>query len=157
MGNTTGYLPAGPSQTSTDLHRNTSPRLMAGSSASRAYTSNMTSSTLSPNLRTSADIEGSAGLTLHGLPTSQRNPAGQGMTQWPTTHHQMSQYGASLTTGGRGSWDYGTFLDTSSASAAGIPSAAQSMHMQRSEVTPDVSQMPADDPYQQYGPRTTRV
>jgi hypothetical protein len=121
----------------------------------------MTSTSLSPNPKSSAGLEGSAG---HGLSVTQRGPLGQGLTQWgPTAHHQVPQYTAGLAQGGREAWDYGGYL--SATSAAGVPApthiqgpaAAQSMHMQRSDVTPDLGQLPADTSYQQYGQRTTRV
>ena len=74
------------------------------------------------------------------------------MTQWGA--HQVPQYSPGLPQGGRGSWDYGYL---SASATTGVPSAAQSMQMQRSDVTPDLSQIQADNPYQQYGQRTTRV
>lgn len=78
------------------------------------------------------------------------------MTQWgAAAHHQVPQYTAGLPQGGRESWDYG-YLNASAATV--VPPAAQSMQMQRSDVTPDLSQVPTDNnPYQQYGQRTTRV
>ena len=102
-------------------------------------------------MKLSAGLEGSAG---HGIPLSQRTPSGQGMTQWGVPTHQMSQYPSSLAQGGRVSWDYG-YLNASA--TAGVPNVAGSMQMQRSDVTPDISQMPADNTYPQYGERTTRV
>jgi hypothetical protein len=80
------------------------------------------------------------------------------MSQWVTTHQQVSQYAGTLPGARDLSWgDYQTFLDTSSATAAGVSSAAQSMHMQRSGVTPDLNQIPSEGSYQQYGQRTSRV
>lgn len=139
------------SQAALDAHRNTSPQSVAASTASTAYTPNLTSSSLSPHMKLSAGLEGSAG---HGMSVSQRTPSGQGMTQWGASAHQMSQYPATLAQGGRVSWDYG-YLNTSA--TAGVPTVSGSLQMQRADVTPDISQMPADNTYQQYGERTTRV
>jgi hypothetical protein len=78
------------------------------------------------------------------------------MTQWgPATHQQVPQYTTGMPAGARGSWDYGAYLNAPT--ATGVPAAAQSMHMQRPNVTSDISQMPPENPYQQYGQRTTRV
>lgn len=152
VGTTSSYVPVGVSQTVSEGHRNTSPRSVGSSAASTAYTPSMTSTSLSPNLKTSAGLEGSAGPALS---VPQRGPTGQGMTQWgAAAHHQVPQYTPGLPQGGRDAWDYG-YLNPSPAS--GVPAAAQSMQMQRSDVTPDLSQLPADNPYQQYGQRTTRV
>ncbi|KAF2472871.1 uncharacterized protein BDR25DRAFT_312752 [Lindgomyces ingoldianus] len=139
------YLPVGMPQTTGDVYRNTSPRSVASSAASTAYTPSMTSTSLSPNPKTSAGLEVSAG---QGMSVPQRDPTGQGMTQWGATHHQLPQYS------GR-PWDYGAYINASA--ATGVPSAVQSMQMQQPEVTPDLSQIPGDTPYQQYDQRTTRV
>ncbi|KAF2658162.1 hypothetical protein K491DRAFT_593566 [Lophiostoma macrostomum CBS 122681] len=142
------YVPVGIPQSMGDLHRNTSPRSVASSAAPSTYPPSMTSTSVSPNIRTSAGLEGSA---AQGMPVPQRDPMSHGMTQWGTAHHQAPQYSAGLSTPGRVSWDYGSYLDASA--ATGVPSAAQSMQMQRqSDVTPDV-----DNTYQHYGQRTTRV
>ena len=144
------YVPVGIPQPVGNMHRNTSPRSVASSAVSAAYTTNMTSTSISPNMRTSAGLEGSA---AHGMPIAQRTPSGHDMTQWGAAgHQQVPQYTAGPTAAGRASWDtYGMYLDPSS--VTGVPSAAQSMQTQRqSDVTPDI-----DNPYQQYGQRTTRV
>ncbi|KAF2870704.1 hypothetical protein BDV95DRAFT_595414 [Massariosphaeria phaeospora] len=148
---TGSYVPVGISQATGSAHRNTSPRSVVSSTASTIYTPGMTSTTLSPNMKASAGLDGSAG---QNLSVPQRGPPGQGVTQWGA-HHQGPQYTAGLSQGGRGSWDYGAYLHTSA--ATGVPTAAQSMQLQRSDVTPDLSQLPADNQYQQYGQRTTRV
>ncbi|KAH7371405.1 hypothetical protein BKA66DRAFT_424176 [Pyrenochaeta sp. MPI-SDFR-AT-0127] len=148
---TSTYAPSAMSQSALDVHRNASPQSVAASTASTGYTPHMTSSSLSPHLKISAGLEGSAG---HGLSVSQRTPSGQGMTQWGASAHQMSQYPTTLSQGGRGSWDYG-YLNASA--TTGVPAGAQTLHMQRSEVAPDLSQMPASNTYQQYGEHTTRV
>ncbi|KAF2747821.1 hypothetical protein M011DRAFT_476988 [Sporormia fimetaria CBS 119925] len=119
-----------------------SPRSMSSSLASNAYAASMTSKSMSPTLRASAGFEGSA---AHGLPMAQRGATGQGMTQWPTAPYQVPHYAPSL----RGSWDFGGSLDAPTASATGVPAAAQSMHLQRSD---DIN-----SPYQQYGQSTSRV
>ncbi|KAF2193288.1 hypothetical protein K469DRAFT_730170 [Zopfia rhizophila CBS 207.26] len=147
------YAPIGISHTTADAHRNTSPRSVASSAASTAYTSSITSTSLSPNMKASAGLERSGG---QGVSVSQRDPTLQGMTQWgATAHHQVPQYSTGLPASGRGSWDYGAYFDASAATT--VPPAAQSMQMQRSDVTPDMSQMPGDNTYQQYGQRTTRI
>lgn len=149
------YLPYGIShQATSSANRNTSPRSVTSTIASGAYTPSMTSSTMSPNLRSSAGQERSAG---HGMSVSQGDPTGQGMSRWTTAHQQVSPYVTGLPAAGSGAWGYGAYLDTSSASAPGVPSAAQTMQMQRSDVTPDISQMSTNDPYQQYSQSTTRV
>ncbi|KAF2197548.1 hypothetical protein GQ43DRAFT_475351 [Delitschia confertaspora ATCC 74209] len=134
-------------QAALDAHRNTSPRSVASSAASTAYTPSLTSTTLSPNMRASAGLEGSAGM----------DPTGHSMSQWTTSsHHQVPQYSTGLGTTGRGSWDYGAYLDPTPATA--VPSAAQSLQLQRSDVTTDLSQMAGDNSsYEPYGQRTTRV
>ena len=63
----------------------------------------------------------------------------------------MAHYPSTLAQGGRGSWDYGYI---SNSAVAGVPSGPQAL---RSDGTPDMSQMSAEDAYQQYGHRTTRV
>ncbi|PSN71266.1 hypothetical protein BS50DRAFT_279396 [Corynespora cassiicola Philippines] len=146
---TSSYVQVGISQTAGATHRNTSPRSVSNPIANAGYTPNMTSAGLSPNIKASAGLEGSAG---HSLSVPQRGPPGQPMTQWGA--HQVPQYSPGLPQGGRGSWDYGYL---SASATTGVPSAAQSMQMQRSDVTPDLSQIQADNPYQQYGQRTTRV
>lgn len=87
-----------------------------------------------------------------------RAPTGQMMTQWgAASHHpvpQVPQYSSGLPQG-RESWDY-SYLNTSSTTGVPAP-AAQTMQMQRSDVTPELNQLSADNPYQQYGQRTTRV
>ncbi|KAF2639593.1 hypothetical protein P280DRAFT_402300 [Massarina eburnea CBS 473.64] len=142
------FLPVGISQ-SGDAHRNTSPRSVASSAASTAYTPIMGTTSLSPNLKTSAGLDRSA---AHGLSVSQR---GQGMSQWQgSAHHQVPQYTTGLSQSGRESWDY----DYMNASAGpGVSATAHSMQMQRPEVTPDLSQMPPDHRYQNYGQHTTRI
>jgi hypothetical protein len=72
------------------------------------------------------------------------------MTQWGTPNHQL-QYPASLSQSSRNSWEY-PYLNASA--AAGV-SAAQPL--QRSDLAADLSQIPADSTYPQYGERTTRV
>ncbi|KAF2122328.1 hypothetical protein BDV96DRAFT_483159 [Lophiotrema nucula] len=148
------YLPVGIPQGTGDSYRNTSPRSVASTVATTAYTPSLTTASLSPNMRASAGLEGSA---AQGMPVPQGAPTGQAMTQWGSAgHHQMPQYSGGLPASGRGSWDYGAFLHASA--ATGVPSAAQSMQVQRSDVTHDMSQLPtSDNPYQQYGQRTTRV
>ncbi|KAF2010411.1 hypothetical protein BU24DRAFT_356325 [Aaosphaeria arxii CBS 175.79] len=125
------YVPVGISQTG-DGHRHASPRSVASSAATNAYTPSMTTS-VSPNLRGSAGLDGSA---AHGIPVPQRDPTGQTMSQWgagAAPHHPVTQYTTGMPTGGRGgSWDYGNYIDTSGAT--------QPMH---------------DNPYQPYG--TSRV
>ncbi|KAF2450287.1 hypothetical protein P171DRAFT_137547 [Karstenula rhodostoma CBS 690.94] len=151
VGSSSGYVQVPISQTTGDVHRNTSPRSISSSVASAAYTPSIHSTSLSPHLRTSAGMDGSAGHTLSIAP---RGPAGQIMSQWGTsTRHQVPQYTSGLTQG-RDPWEYG-YLQTSS--AAGVPAAAQPMQMQRSDITPELNQLSADNPYQQYGQRTTRV
>ncbi|KAL5373899.1 hypothetical protein DPSP01_012362 [Paraphaeosphaeria sporulosa] len=151
VGSSSGYGQVPISQTTGDVHRNTSPRSISSSVASAAYTPSIHSTSLSPHLRTSAGMDGSAG---HNLSIAPRGPTGQVMSQWGTsTRHQVPQYTTGLTPG-RDSWDYG-YLQTSS--AAGVPAAAQPMQMQRSDITPELNQLSADNPYQQYGQRTTRV
>ncbi|KAF2786513.1 hypothetical protein K505DRAFT_144173 [Melanomma pulvis-pyrius CBS 109.77] len=150
---TASYVPVGISHTQGGAHHYPSPRSATSSAASTVYTPSMTSTSLSPNPRASAGLEGSPGQSIS---VPQRGPTGQGMTQWgAAAHHQVPQYTTGLPQGGRGSWDYGPYMDASA--ATGVPPAAQSMQMQRSDVTPDLSQMPGDNPYQQYGQRTTRV
>lgn len=152
-----GYSTGGPSKGAMDSHRNASPRSVASSAASRAYTPSLTSTSLSPNIKTSAGLEGSGGHGNMRVSVPQMDPTGQAMSQWGATgHHQMAQYSTGLGTTGRTSWDYGPYLDPNPGSA--VPSATQSLQLQRSDVTADLSQMPSDDgTYQQYGQRTTRV
>lgn len=96
-------------------------------------------------------MDGSAG---HNLSIAPRGPTGQVLSQWGTTaRHQVPQYTTGLTQG-RDSWGY-DYLQSSP--ATGVPAAAQPMQMQRSDVTPELSQLSGENPYQQYGQRTTRV
>ncbi|KAF1942228.1 hypothetical protein EJ02DRAFT_177996 [Clathrospora elynae] len=150
IASTSTYVPS-ISQATMDAHRNNSPQSVAASIASSAYTPNLTSSSLSPHLKMAAGLEGSAG---HGMPVAQRTPSGQSMTQWGAPSHQMSQYPAAISQGGRGSWDYG-YLNTSV--ATGVSPATHSLQMSRPNATPDLSQMSAEHAYQQYGENTTRV
>ncbi|KAH8723645.1 hypothetical protein GQ44DRAFT_619908 [Phaeosphaeriaceae sp. PMI808] len=144
---TSTYVPNAMSHASASAHRNSSPQSASASTASTAYTPHLASSSLSPHLKVSAGLEGSAG---HGLSVPQRTPSGHTMTQWGAPAHQM-QYPESLPPGGRGSWDY-AYLN---ASAANVPPAAQPP--QRSDLTADLSQISADNTYHQFGERTTRV
>ncbi|KAF3041976.1 hypothetical protein E8E12_009590 [Didymella heteroderae] len=148
IASSSSYGPSGLAYASGSMHRNTSPQSVSASMASAAYTPSMTSSSLSPNFKMSAGLEGSSG---HGMPTPQRTPSVQSMTQWAPGAHHMAQYPSNLTQGGRGSWDYGYL---SNPAVAGVPSGSQAL---RSDGTPDISQMSAEDAYQQYGHRTTRV
>ncbi|KAF2025676.1 hypothetical protein EK21DRAFT_75851 [Setomelanomma holmii] len=148
IASTSTYAPNAMSHTAVSAHRNSSPQSVAASTASSAYTPHLASSSLSPHMKVSAGLEGSAGLALSG---PQRTPSGHNMTQWGIPAHQM-QYPASLSQGGRGSWDY-TYLNASA--TAGVPSAAQPL--QRSDLTGDISQLSAESAYQPYGERTTRV
>ena len=144
------YVQVPISQTARDVQRNTSPRSISSSVASAAYAPSIHSTSVSPHLRTSAGLDGSAG---HNLSIAPRGPTGQVMSQWGTaSRHPVPQYTAGLTQG-RESWEYG-YLPNSS---TGVPAAAQPMQMQRSDVTPELSQISTDNPYQQYGQRTTRV
>ncbi|KAG9199147.1 hypothetical protein G6514_008976 [Epicoccum nigrum] len=143
------YGSSGLAYASGAMHRNTSPRSVSASMASASYTPSMTSTSSSPNFKMSAGLEGSLG---HGMPTPQRTPSVQSMTQWGAGSHQVSHFPSSLTQAGRPSWDYGGYI--SNPVAAGIPSTAQTL---RSDGAPDINQMSAEDAYQQYGHRTTRV
>lgn len=100
---------------------------------------------MSPHLRVSAGLEGSAG---HGLPVSQRTSSGHSMTQWSPSAQQL-QYPASLTQGSRGSWDY-PYLSVP-------PPAAPSATLQKSDLGADISQIAAESAYNPYVERTTRV
>ncbi|KAF2621909.1 hypothetical protein BU25DRAFT_353521 [Macroventuria anomochaeta] len=144
---TPSYASSGLAYASGSMHR-TSPRSGSASMASATYTPSMTSTSLSPTFKMSAGLEGSS---VHGMPTPQRTPSVQSMTQWGAGAHQMSHYPSTLTQGGRGSWEYGYL---SNPAVAGVPSASQAL---RSDGAPDISQMSADAAYQQYGHRTTRV
>jgi hypothetical protein len=148
IASSSSYGSSGLAYATGSMHRTSSPRSVSASIASAAYTPNMTSTSLSPNFKMSAGMEGSSG---HGMPTPQRTPSVQSMTQWGAGAHQLSHYPSALTQGGRGSWEYGYL---SNPAVAGVPSAPQAL---RSDGAPDISQMSADDTYQQYRHRTTRV
>lgn len=142
------YLPIDMAQS--NMRQNTSPQSIATSLHSNAYVPGMTSSTLSPDMKPSPGMEGSAG---HGMSVGQRDLAGQGMSSWSNPHAQYT----GLPSAGRGSWSDYEYLENSDAST-NLPSAAQSMHMHRSHVTPNISQMaPSGPPYAQYGQATTRI
>jgi len=143
------YGSSGLAYASGSMHRNASPRSVSASMASASYTPSMTSTSSSPNFKMSAGLEGSLG---HGMPTPQRTPSVQSMTQWGAGSHQVSHFPSSLTQAGRPSWDYGGYI--SNPVVSGNPSTAQTL---RSDGAPDINQMSAEDAYQQYGHRTTRV
>lgn len=144
----TTYLPIDMAHSS-NLRQNTSPHSMATPLHSNAYVSGVTSSTLSPDMRPSPGMEGSAG---HGISVGQRDLAGQGMSSWTNPHTQYAE----VPSGGRESWDY-AYIENSDA-ATNLPSAAQAMHMHRSHVTPNISQIPpSGSSYAQYGQATTRI
>jgi hypothetical protein len=143
------YGSSGLAYASGAMHRNNSPRSVSASMASASYTPSMTSTSSSPNFKMSAGLEGSLG---HGMPTPQTTPSVQSMTQWGAGSHQVSHFPSSLTQAGRPSWDYGGYI--SNPVVAGIPSTAQTL---RSDGAPDINQMSAEDAYQQYRHRTTRV
>jgi hypothetical protein len=145
---TTTYVPSANPQATMAAHRNTSPQSVAASTVSHAYTPSLASSTLSPHLKVSAGLEGSAS---HTMAAPHRTPSGHSMTQWSAPAHQM-QYPTSLSHGGRGSWDY-AYLNAST--TAGVLSVVQPV--QRSDLSADTSQLPADTTYQHYGEGTTRV
>ncbi|KAJ8106378.1 hypothetical protein OPT61_g9578 [Boeremia exigua] len=142
IASSSAYGSSGHAYASGSMHRNTSPRSVSSTMASAAYTPSMTSTSLSPNFKMSAGFEGSSG---HGMPTPQRTPSVQSMTQWGGGTHQMSHYPSTLTQAGRASWEYGYL---SNPVVAGVPSASQAL---RPDGAPDISQMSADDAYQQYG------
>jgi len=146
------YVPSALPQATLDAHRNTSPQSVAASTVSSGYTSNLASSSLSPHPKMSAGLDGSAG---HGMSVVQRTPSG--MAQWGPSTTPMSQYHtASLSQGDRGPWDYGGYLSASP--AAGVSAAAHSMQqMPRPDGTADMGQITAENAYQPYGERTTRV
>ncbi|OCK98842.1 uncharacterized protein K441DRAFT_684426 [Cenococcum geophilum 1.58] len=149
------YGSGGPSEAAPELHRNTSPRSVSSSVASTAYTSGMTSTTLSPNIKASAGLEASAGQSDLRVSVPQLTPTVQSMTPWQAAaHHPASQYSAGLSTTGRTSWDYGAFLEPSAATA--VPGSGQSLQLQRADVAPQASQVAGNEAYQQYGQRTSR-
>lgn len=148
---TSTYAPSAVSQATMDAHRNTSPQSVTASIASTVYTPHMASSSLSPHPKMAAGLDGSAG---HGMPVAQGTPPGQSMTQWGASTHQVSPYPVALTHGGRGSWDYG-YLNASGATE--MPSIAQSLQMPRPNALAELSHMPANSAYHQYGEGTTRV
>lgn len=92
------------------------------------------------------------------MPTPQRTPSVQNMTQWGLGGLQMSPYPTGIAQGR--TWDYShSYLNTHSANpATGVGVAAPSQALlQRSDAPPDMSQIAPDDGYQHYGHRTTRV
>jgi hypothetical protein len=156
IASTSSYIPGGLAQAPGSMHRNTSPQSVSASVATAAYTPNMTSTSLSPNFKLSAGLDASAG---HGMPTPQRAPSVQNMTQWGLGALQMSQYPAAIAQSGR-TWDYTHgYLNAHSANVAvgvGVPAPSQAL-LQRSDAPPDLSQIAPDDGYPHYGHRTTRV
>jgi hypothetical protein len=156
IASTSSYIPGGLAQAPGSMHRNTSPQSVSASVASAAYTPNMTSTSLSPNFKLSAGLDASAG---HSMPTPQRAPSVQNMTQWGLGALQMSQYPAAIAQSGR-TWDYTHgYLNAHSANVAagvGVPAPSQAL-LQRSDAPPDLSQIAPDDGYPHYGHRTTRV
>lgn len=148
MNSTSVYPPNPLSHAAVSAHRNSSPQSISASTASTVYTPHLTTSSLSPHVKVSAGLDVSAG---HGLPVSQRAPSGHNMTNWGS-NHQM-QYPGNLSQGGRTSW--GDYAYINASAAAVLPSAAQSL--QRSDQQTDMSQMSADNTYQHFGERTTRV
>ncbi|KAI8941664.1 hypothetical protein NX059_002876 [Plenodomus lindquistii] len=151
MASASTYIPSALSQATLNAHRNPSPQSVGASTVSSAYTTNLASSSLSPHLKMSAGLDGSAG---HGMSVVQRTPSGQGMSQWGVSASHLPQYPTSLSQGGRSSWDYG-YLNAST--TAGVSAAAQSLQIPRPDVANDLNQIAAENAYQQYGERTTRV
>ncbi|KAF2127685.1 hypothetical protein P153DRAFT_377233 [Dothidotthia symphoricarpi CBS 119687] len=151
IASTSSYVPNSISQAAGAAHRNASSRSGSGSITSNSYTPNMTSTSLSPHLKVSAGLEGSAG---HGMPVPPRTPTGQSMTHWGTAPPQMSQYPTVLAQAERGSWDYGYLHGPTTTR---VPNVTQSLQMQQSDVKPVMRQLSVDNSYQQYGQLTTRV
>ncbi|USP75596.1 hypothetical protein yc1106_02870 [Curvularia clavata] len=151
LASTAAYTPSAVSQAVMDTHRNTSPQSVSASIASTVYTPHMASSSLSPNQKMAAGLEGSAG---HSMPVAQQTPPGQSMTQWGASTHQVSPYPATLTPGTRGSWDYG-YLNASG--VAEMPSMAHPLQMPRPNQAAELSHMPANSAYHPYSEGTTRV
>jgi hypothetical protein len=151
LASTLTYAPNAASQATMEAHRNTSPQSVTASIASTVYTPHMASSSLSPHQKMAAGFEGSAG---HSMPVAQRTPPGQSMTQWGASTHQVSPYPTTLTHGARGSWDYG-YLNAPG--VAEMSSIAHPSHMSRPNAIAELSHLPTNSAYQQYGESTTGV
>lgn len=152
LASTSTYAPsAAASQATMETHRNASTQAVTASIASTVYSPHMPSSSLSPHQKMAAGLEGSAG---HGMPVAQRTPPGQSMTHWGASTHQVSPYQTALTHGTRGSWDY-SYLNASG--VAEMPSIAHAMQIPRPDAISELSHLPTNSAYQQYGESTTRV
>jgi len=122
-----------------DHHGGVSPRSIAGSATSTAYTGNIPARVLSPlNQKPLATIPGGSDVRV---PVPLAHPHEASVQQWPgssnhNSHHmaasqqyqqqQQLQLGNQAQTG-RGSWDMASYLDNNATTAGGAPGAGSSM------------------------------
>ncbi|OMP82209.1 hypothetical protein BK809_0006519, partial [Diplodia seriata] len=153
-----GYGGGGHSDSGTELRHTASPRSASSSATSSAYPSGMTSTALSPSVKTSAGLGQSAGPPDLRVSVPQLGTGGSSLGPWGATQHAPAQYSTGLPVGaGRNSWDYATYIEASPGGSTTLPG-GQALQLQRTDMGAEGVQGPVAGPeaYQQYGQRTSR-
>ncbi|KAB2572510.1 hypothetical protein BFW01_g8998 [Lasiodiplodia theobromae] len=148
----------GHSDSGTELRHTASPRSASSSAASSTYPSGMTSTALSPSVKTSAGLGQSAGPPDLRVSVPQLGTGGSSLGQWGATQHAPPQYSAGLPAGaGRNSWDFAAYIEASPAGSTSLPG-GQALQLQRTDMGAEGVQGSVAGPeaYQQYGQRTSR-
>lgn len=155
------YGAGGHSDTGAELRHTASPRSASSTAAaaSSVYPSGMTSTALSPNLKTSAGLGQSAGPPDLRVSVPQLGTGGSSLGQWGTAQHAPPpQYSTGLSAGaGRSSWDFAAYIEASPAGSTTLPG-GQALQLQRTDMGGEGVQGSVAGPeaYQQYGQRTSR-
>ncbi|GME42615.1 hypothetical protein GTA08_BOTSDO10104 [Neofusicoccum parvum] len=162
---TAGALPTpvasygGAGHSDTELRHTASPRSASSSAASSAYPSGMTSTTLSPSIKSSAGLAQSAGPPEMRVSVPHLGSGGSSLGQWGAAQHAPPQYSTGLSAGaGRNaSWDFATYIEASPAGTTTLPG-GQALQLQRTDMGSEGVQGSVAGPeaYQQYGQRTSR-
>ena len=154
-----GYGGSGHSDSGTELRHTASPRSASSSAASSAYASGMTSTVLSPSIKTSAGLGQSAGPPELRVSVPQLGTGGSSLGQWGATQHAPPSYSTGLSAGaGRNSsWDFATYIEASPAGSTSLPG-AQALQLQRTDMGAEGVQGSVAGPEadQQHGQRTSR-
>lgn len=155
-----GYGGSGHADAGAELRHTASPRSASSSASSSAYPSGMTSTALSPNVKTSAGLGQSAGPPELRVSVPQLGSGGSSLGQWVTAQHAPPQYSTGLSAGGarNSSWDFAAaYIEASPAGSTTLPG-GPGLQLQRTDMGSEGVQGSVAGPeaYQQYGQRTSR-
>ncbi|OJD34383.1 transcriptional regulator medusa [Diplodia corticola] len=154
-----GYGGGGHSDSGAELRHTASPRSASSSATSSAYPTGMTSTALSPSVKTSAGLGQSAGPPDLRVSVPQLGTGGSSLGPWATMQHAPAQYSTGLPAGaGRNSsWDFAAYIEPAGGSTTTLPG-GQALQLQRTDMGAEGVQGPVAGPeaYQQYGQRTSR-